>query len=246
MSTERLPLFPLRTVLFPGGILPLHIFEKRYRLMITECLERDERFGVCLIRAGEEVGEPAEPHRVGTEAEILDAQRLPDGRMLLFAVGRRRFGVVELTQEHFYLAAEVSYLEEDPGEEGAVERAARLRAALPAYLHILQEESAAALREAVVRRFPHSVPPIPDPSVAAVSLPEEPLVLSYLAPSLLQGSGAQRQALLEEMSTTVRLERLIEQLEQELQELSRARQRRTARDAARHRTGGRPGDPTIH
>src|SRR4051812_43493059 len=88
---EELPLFPLNTVLFPGMPLPLHIFESRYREMITVC-SRDERpFGVVLIREGQEVGEPAEPFTVGTMARIVGVDRLPDGRMNIVTVGTQRF-----------------------------------------------------------------------------------------------------------------------------------------------------------
>lgn len=62
----RIPLFPLRAVLFPGATTSLHVFEPRYREMVGRCLEHEEPFGVCLILDGEEVGGPATPHRVGT------------------------------------------------------------------------------------------------------------------------------------------------------------------------------------
>src|SRR3712207_3854194 len=72
-ESRTLALFPLNNVvLFPGMTLPLHIFEERYKLMIGRCLEREEGFGVLLIDEGHEVGEPAEPFTVGTEARIAD------------------------------------------------------------------------------------------------------------------------------------------------------------------------------
>ena len=66
VDTIEISLFPLNTVLFPGQVLPLHIFEDRYRLMIRECLAEEKPFGVVLIRRGREVGETAEPYMVGT------------------------------------------------------------------------------------------------------------------------------------------------------------------------------------
>ena len=89
----RLPLFPLRTVLFPGGPLQLRIFEARYLDMVSLCLREDRGFGVCLIRQGSEVGEPAEPHAVGTVARIVDWDKRPDGLLGLTAVGERRFRI---------------------------------------------------------------------------------------------------------------------------------------------------------
>ena len=71
MSADRwLPLFPLNLVLFPNASMPLHVFEDRYKLMMQDCLDGDSRFGVVLIKAGSEVGEPAIPHSVGTVAQI--------------------------------------------------------------------------------------------------------------------------------------------------------------------------------
>src|SRR5438046_1437349 len=98
METLLLPLFPLNTVLFPGMPLRLHIFEERYRLMIGECVERKQPFGVVLIKAGREVGEPAEPRGVGTTALIAAMSRMDDGRMNLVAVGQERFRIDELRQ----------------------------------------------------------------------------------------------------------------------------------------------------
>jgi len=108
----NLPLFPLNTVLFPGGSLPLHIFEERYKLMIGECIEQQAEFGVVLIKSGREVGGPAEPHPVGTTARISRVRHMDDGRINLVALGRERFRIQELTQSQPYLRADVEFLEE--------------------------------------------------------------------------------------------------------------------------------------
>ena len=77
---EELRLFPLNMVLFPGGSLPLRIFEERYKLMIGECLKGSLPFGVVLIKEGIEVGGLASPHQVGTTARITKAERSDQGR----------------------------------------------------------------------------------------------------------------------------------------------------------------------
>lgn len=125
MSPVRIPLFPLQAVLFPEVALPLHIFEPRYREMIGRCLEHDEPFGICLILEGEEVGETAIPHRIGTEAAIIASQRYPDGRYDVVVEGRRRFEILHLDESRLYLRADVRFLDEpdgasDPGLAEAV------------------------------------------------------------------------------------------------------------------------------
>lgn len=87
------PLFPLHTVLFPGGLLPLQVFEQRYMEMAKACLRDGTAFGVCLIRAGAEVGAPATPVRIGCTARIVhwDMQQL--GVLQIVAQGERRFRV---------------------------------------------------------------------------------------------------------------------------------------------------------
>ena len=110
-----LPLFPLDLVLFPGTSLPLHIFEPRYREMISECLDRKKLFGV--VRAKEEgVAE------IGCTAEIITvAKKYPDGRMDIVTEGRERFEVMQVNQERSFLQAEVLYLRDEP-EQASVGR----------------------------------------------------------------------------------------------------------------------------
>ena len=117
-AMDRLPLFPLRTVLFPGMALPLHIFEERYRLMIGRCMEERSPFGVVLIRSGEEVGAAAEPHDIGTTARIASVQRLEDGRMNLVALGEQRFRILQLDNSGPYLAGDVEYLHSEESAYG--------------------------------------------------------------------------------------------------------------------------------
>lgn len=109
----EIPLFPLRTVLFPGGNLPLRIFEQRYLSMIRECASQDTGFGVCLIQEGEEAIAPVKPARIGTLARIVDWFTLEDGLLGVSTVGTARF-LTEHTrkQEDGLFIGEVSWLPE--------------------------------------------------------------------------------------------------------------------------------------
>jgi Lon protease-like protein len=91
----ELPLFPLNTVLFPGGVLPLRVFEQRYMDMTKACLQDNAPFGVCLIKDGSEVGSPATPHEVGCLARITDWDMQQLGVLNLKVVGVRRFRILE-------------------------------------------------------------------------------------------------------------------------------------------------------
>ena len=131
---EILPLFPLGSVLFPGALMPLHIFEPRYPLLIRRCIDRQRPFGIVLIRRGSEIGPSAEPYAVGTEAKIVAKSLLPDGRSYIVTRGERRFAVETLMPEvEPYLVGQVRYLDETDGD-GALDRATMALEALGAYL----------------------------------------------------------------------------------------------------------------
>jgi uncharacterized protein len=90
-----LPLFPLKTVLFPDGILPLKVFETRYMDMVRDCMKRNSPFGVVLIKAGQEVGAAAQPETVGCLARIVDWDMQTLGVMMLRTQGGERFRILE-------------------------------------------------------------------------------------------------------------------------------------------------------
>ena len=109
MSLERIPLFPLELVLFPGAPLPLHIFEPRYKQMVRHCMEKDEVFGVVLARS--EGIAPA-----GCTAEIVQiVKKYEDGRMDILTMGQRIYHVVEVFDDKPYLEGAIEYLEDRPG-----------------------------------------------------------------------------------------------------------------------------------
>ena len=132
--SDPLPLFPLSTVLFPGALLPLHIFEPRYRLLVRRSVEVNRPFGIVLIRNGTEVGRVAEAHSVGTEARIIARSPLPDGRSYIVTRGERRFAVDAVVSDaEPYLVGRVHYLDEPEGDAAERRRDEALEA-LGAYL----------------------------------------------------------------------------------------------------------------
>ncbi len=95
IETLRLPLFPLNTVLFPGSLLPLKIFEQRYLDMAAASLKAQTPFGICLIASGSEVGASAEPHPVGTLASIDQWEMEQLGILMITVRGGRRFRIID-------------------------------------------------------------------------------------------------------------------------------------------------------
>ncbi|MET0217671.1 MAG: LON peptidase substrate-binding domain-containing protein [Burkholderiales bacterium] len=121
----QIPIFPLNTVMFPGGLLPLRVFEQRYLGMTKRCIRDGTQFGVCLIREGQEVGEPARPYETGCIASILswDMQQL--GIFILVTQGQQRFRILEQwTQPDRLRMAEVTLFPEEKDEKLPEEHAA--------------------------------------------------------------------------------------------------------------------------
>jgi Lon protease-like protein len=142
----RIPLFPLHTVLAPGVVLPLHVFEDRYRALVRHCLDTSSPFGVVLILEGSEVVTPGSKSQeiaiaaVGTLAEIREASRYSDGRWDLRTVGGRRFVVHEVTTDEApYLVADVDLLEDEVGDASAADLlVGRVTRRFVEYLRLLQ------------------------------------------------------------------------------------------------------------
>ncbi|MDE2716602.1 MAG: LON peptidase substrate-binding domain-containing protein [Chloroflexota bacterium] len=197
----RLPLFPLNVVLFPGGYLPLHIFEERYRLMMRHCLEGDRRFGVVLISSGSDVGDPAVPETVGTIAVIDEVRTLDDGRMLIGVRGERRFRIVEIVEQLPYITAEVLPLEDDVDPVVDEDLVAEVRQAAKQHIQMFM-----ALRGEWIEQ---------------PALPTDPVQLWYSVGSQLQGEVIGKQGILEaeDVSNALRLAlRLLNEESAELKE----------------------------
>ncbi|HUD35842.1 MAG TPA: LON peptidase substrate-binding domain-containing protein [Streptosporangiaceae bacterium] len=188
--TEMLPLFPLGTVLYPGLVLPLNIFEERYRQLVRDLLDgpQPRRFGVIAIREGRETGVTgvSSLYEVGCIAMVREVTELPDGRYELVTVGTERFKLHALDDSLPYLRGQVALLDEPVGAEAetlllvkAVQRAFR------GYLDVLATRGPATI----------SVPELPD----------EPILMSYLVAASVIIDLPQRQALLAQPDALSRL-----------------------------------------
>ena len=109
MPTTAMPMFPLGMVLLPGGVLPLHVFEPRYRQMVIDCLQQDgdPEFGQALITHGSEAGGGDERAMVGTVAQMVQIEALDESRYALVAVGTRRIRITEWLPDDPYPVAEI-------------------------------------------------------------------------------------------------------------------------------------------
>jgi len=138
--SERIALFPLGTVLFPKGVLPLRIFETRYVDLVRHCMRGNTGFGVVLIHEGAEIGPVGALAPVGTFARIVDFGQMPDGLLSIVARGERRFRIVggDVQRDGLNLA-DVEWLEDPPGRLAEDEYTA-LRATLARVLADLDDE----------------------------------------------------------------------------------------------------------
>ncbi len=191
-----LPLFPLNTVLFPHLPLPLHVFEDRYRVMISDCLEAGHSFGVVAIREGLETG-PALPYDIGTLAKIVRIDRMGDGRMNLLVSGASRFRIVETATDRPYLRARIEILPEAGDEAAGIgELIDAAATAFRQYSNLLRE---------LVNEKPEAFEP-----------PMDPELLSYLVAGTLTLQLPQKQALLQYSRTDERLRAEVALLRREL------------------------------
>jgi Lon protease-like protein len=181
--SELLPLFPLSTVLFPGMRLPLHIFEERYRQLVTDLRARPEprRFGVIAIRKGREVGADGITalHEVGCVATVRQVTPHPDGRFDLATVGTERFRLLRVDDSLPYFQGEVELLKDEspdgPGEAEAF-AVSRVQAGFRAYLNALADRGGGV--------------------ISVADLPDEPVLLSYVVGAAMIIDLPERQSLL--------------------------------------------------
>lgn len=134
LESREIPMFPLGSVLLPRGVLPLHIFEPRYQLLLNHALEGDRTFGVVLISRGSEVGGGEVRTTIGTLARIEEHQRYDDGRATVIAVGTKRIEVLDWLSDDPYPRARVIDLLETEAAEGDAVLLAETRSKLDALL----------------------------------------------------------------------------------------------------------------
>jgi len=203
-TTLTLPMFPLGSVLVPTMVLPLHVFEPRYRRMMGDCLEGGGQFGVVLIERGSEVGGGDQRSTVGTIATIVDTAVTADGRWGVLAVGTERLEVVRWLPDDPYPMAEVrpwpDGTSDDAGESSAKPVATAVATAANALRSLLS-----LAREMGVDGLPGELELDPDPLQAAWQL----VALSPLGP-------LDRQSLLVSSDPVSRLERLGRLLDEEM------------------------------
>lgn len=174
---REIPLFPLNTVLFPGMILPLHIFETRYKLMVHRCVMEREPFGVVLIREGSEVGPGAKVFDIGTLAYITQVDQLEDGRLNIASLGVDRFKISNLSNREAYLTGDVELFPfENTDSSAAVYEAAKLEPALREYLEVIAK--------------------IGNIEIVMDKIPTEPEKLAFLTAIALQAPVQDKQDLL--------------------------------------------------
>ena len=188
--SEMLPLFPLGAVLYPGMLLPLHIFEERYRQLVRDLLDGLEprRFGVIAIRKGRETGLDgiSALYEVGCIATVRQVTEHEDGRFDLVTAGTQRFRLAGLDDSKPYLQAEVDLLPDDTGDDTAARLAAQAaQHAFRDYLSALACQGATQLS-------------IPD-------LPDDPVMLSYLVAASMIIDLSGKQALLAQPDAAGRL-----------------------------------------
>ena len=199
-SVRELPLFPLPdVVLFPQQLLPLHIFESRYRMLLQSVLETDKRFGI--VRINPENGQMAE---IGCCAEVLQHQTTEDGRSYIVSLGQQRFRVLNITRETPFRSAMVSWMEDDNIEDLSD-------------LHGLSDRVGSALKDvfALTAKLQNRELDVPD------DIPDLPRELSFwIGAHLDNRAAAEQQELLELTDTRQRLERQFEMLDHTRRQLA--------------------------
>ncbi len=115
---QNIPLFPLHTVLYPDGQLPLRIFEPRYVDMVSKCLKNNTGFGVCLIKQGAETGPVATCFNIGTYAEIIDFSRQTNGLLTITIQGKKRLRVLQTAvRSNNLLTGDIDWIAPNEAEE---------------------------------------------------------------------------------------------------------------------------------
>ena len=191
-TLEHLPIFPLPLVLLPNEVLPLHIFEDRYRQMLVDIGPEDGMFGISLFEPDESFIDRPEIGSVGCVAEIKNVQAMPDGRSNLVALGVIRYRLLSYVDGGKpYLVGDVHYFEDEPAESGLEQLADEV-------FEVFERIARAAFKLSSGRgRFPEITK-------------TDPQSFSFLATAAFNFENSLKYHLLEMTSTAERLERLRE------------------------------------
>ena len=217
----EIPLFPLpNLVLFPHIVVPLHIFEERYKLMINGCIESGDVFGLVLLRHGAEEETEDTIHRVGVTTRIVEVERLTEGRMNILCEGERRFRIFRFTQQTPFWKGDVDFFEDKDHHptESLYEQVAELYRSVAS-----QSAKLSGSQE------------------TEVVLPEFATDLSYMVSYVLDIDPEEKQRLLEMDSTAERLRLLVAHLTDTLRKLEQQRAQKEL--MAKVRGNGDLGNP---
>jgi Lon protease-like protein len=203
LGEMEIPLFPLpNLVLFPHIVVPLHIFEERYKLMINGCIDNDEVFGLVLLRAGADDETEETIHRVGVTARIVEVERLDEGKMNILCEGERRFRIYRFTDQTPFWKGSVDLLEDD------------------------ERNATGALYDQVAELYRSVVnlsAKVSGSQEAELVLPDSAIDLSYMVSYVLDIESEEKQKLLEMDSTAERLRMLLAHLTDGLRKLEQQR-----------------------
>jgi len=196
----EIALFPLpNLVLFPGIVVPLHIFEDRYKLMVNDCIDRDVAFGLVLVRTGAEEETEDAIHRVGVTARVTEVERLDNGRMNILCEAEARFRILRFTQQTPFWKGSVQFFEEAP-----------IHQALESFYDRVSE---------LYRHAGEMSSKLSGSPQTELVLPESPTDLSYMVAYVLDIDAEEKQKMLEMTSTAERLQVLIVHLNETIRKL---------------------------
>lgn len=226
-SSYQIAIFPLKTVLLPGAVMPLRIFEPRYKTMLADCKRERRRFGINYIRQGEEVGAVAVPYKVGTEVRIVESQEEEQGgATVVLAAGGRRYRIRRITAADPYIRAEIDLLHDASDvvatpDRVETERLSELGGQLMRSLALIMEQQ-------------------------VEEIPEDPGILTWFLAARLSLEAPEQQTLLELTSVRRRVQMMIGLLEKGLPEV--AQKAAAVREVRMIRRGNgnvfRPGEST--
>jgi Lon protease-like protein len=211
----EIPLFPLPLVMFPDVVVPLHIFEDRYKFMVNRCIDESSAFGIVLFPPGTSSESESTIQRIGVTARIVQFERVEDGRLNIMAAGVTRFRILQFTADKPCWTANVEFFDDEPESDEE-----------------LQESLADVVR--LYRDVHRLASQLRGVDAGEIQIPDSPVSLSYLVSYILDIAPAAKQELLEMTSTTGRLKSLAVHMDGTIQRVNA----QIARDAMNRKVKG--------